>query len=69
MQITQGQAIQPEWRPEEAGTGTRSKRVLSIEELRTRLGLAGIERPAASPAQTEERTRPRIVRRHEALAG
>ncbi len=69
MQITQDQATQPEWRPEEAETGKRSARVLSIEELRAKLGLAGVERPAARPAPTEERTRPRIVRRHEALAG
>ena len=69
MQITQEQAIQTEWRPEDAGTG-RSARVLSIEELRARLGLTGAERQAArAEPPTEERTRPRIVRRHEALAG
>lgn len=57
-----------EWRPEEADTGTR-RRVLSIEELRTRLGLAGVERPVARTAPIEEGARPRIVLRREALAG
>lgn len=66
--MNQEAATFPEWRPEEADTGTR-RRVLSIEELRTRLGFAGAERPEAREAPAMEGARPRIVLRREALAG
>jgi hypothetical protein len=63
MQQNHQEAHNPEWRPETARTETRSGRVLSIEALRERLGLAGVERPAP---ETELRARPRIVWRREA---
>lgn len=50
--------------------GGRNRRVLSIEELRKRLGVAapveGVARPART--DTEVRTPPRIVRRKELIA-
>jgi hypothetical protein len=60
---------EPEWAPEHADEEkgrreTRSARVLSIEELRARLGVVGAERPAPAPAM-EARPRPRIVWRRE----
>lgn len=68
--MNQEAATYPERRPEEADTGTRSRRVVSIEELRAKLGLVGVERPVARTAPaTEEGARPRIVLRREALAG
>ncbi len=46
------------------------RRVLSIEELRKRLGVAAPVEGAARPAKTETevRTPPRIVRRKELIA-
>jgi hypothetical protein len=48
----------------------RNRRVLSIEELRKRLGVAAPVEDAAKPAKTnaEVRTPPRIVRRKELIA-
>lgn len=67
--MNQEAATYPEQRPEEADTGTRSRRVLSIEELRARLGIVGAERPVARTAPAPEGARPRIILRGEALAG
>lgn len=62
------QAQASEWRPDDSGeTSERSRRVLSIEELRKRLGVAApAEQPARAkrPEASEEMSvRPRIVRR------
>jgi hypothetical protein len=68
MQIEQQQTHELDWRIERAASETRSARVLSIDELRQKLGL-----PLA-PERGEERKvsatyeRPRIVRRREAVA-
>lgn len=54
----------PEWRPE-SESNERNKRVLSIEELRKRLGVAAPEEQATrrKTPPKEEATRPRIVLR------
>lgn len=58
----------PEWRPDASEANTRNRRGWSIDELRTRLGVAAPE-PREAPRKTEEpAARPRIVRRGMALA-
>lgn len=77
MQISQDHATQSGWRPEEAGrdpgtgaeTQTRNVRVLSIDELRSRLGLRPPERPESGDGELKAAVRPRIVWRQAALAG
>jgi hypothetical protein len=51
-------------------SGGRNRRVLSIEELRKRLGVAAPVEEAAKPpkSETEVKTPPRIVRRKELIA-
>jgi len=47
-----------------------TRRGWSIDELRNRLGLSGLERTPVKPPERDEQARPRIVRRQvEALAG
>ena len=66
MQIDQQQPHELDWQVERAASETRSAKVLSIEELRQKLGF-----PLA-PERREERTttneRPRIVLRRAAMA-
>lgn len=64
------EAQYPEWRPDSGETSER-KRVLSIEALRTKLGVAAPSEPAArakAKPEAEVRTPPRIVRRKELIA-
>ena len=66
------QAQVPEWRPDGEEPSER-RRVLSIEDLRKRLGVAAPEEQAAKPRRTEApadgmMTRPRIVKRGEPIA-
>jgi hypothetical protein len=47
-----------------------TRRGWSIDELRNKLGLSGVERTPVKPPASDEQARPRIVRRQvEALAG
>jgi len=47
-----------------------TRRGWSIDELRNKLGLSGVERTPVKPPARDEQARPRIVRRQvEALAG
>ena len=65
---TMQQAMATDWAPEHADNnqGARMRRVLSIEEMRARLGVTP---PMARREAPPERTRPRIVwRREEAMA-
>jgi len=55
---------------EQTERGTQTRRGWSIDELRNRQGLSGMERTPAKPREAGEQTRPRIVRRQvEALVG
>jgi hypothetical protein len=63
----------PEWRPEANGSGERNRRGWSIDELRTKLGVAApeMQTEAGRASRKTEVTmmameRPRIVRRGEA---
>lgn len=68
MQIDQQQAHEPEWRIERAASETRSAKVLSIEELRQKLGLPLAQERREERTMTTTYERPRIVRRREAVA-
>jgi hypothetical protein len=63
--MNQQQAFDTEWRPESVETETRSARVVSIEELRKKLGLERAEPIAAKAAPIAKHERPRIVWRRE----
>jgi len=63
--MNQQQAFDTEWRPENVERETRSARIVSIEELRKRLGLERTEPTAARTAPTADDGRPRIVWRRE----
>jgi hypothetical protein len=69
--LEQQQVRQPEWQLEsapETTSETRSARVISIAELRQKLGLSPeAERPRRQPMEMAAE-RPRVVRRREAAA-
>jgi len=66
--MDQQQVREPEWRLESAGLEVRSGRVLSIEELRQRLGLERPEPTTMARMAPPAGERPRIVRRRASIA-
>jgi hypothetical protein len=65
LQMNQQQAFDTEWRSESVEKETRSTRIVSIEELRKKLGLERTEPTAARTAPAADHGRPRIVWRRE----
>jgi hypothetical protein len=59
---------EPEWRLESAESEARSARVLSIEEMRQRLGLERPEPTTMARMAPAAGERPRIVRRRAGMA-